>query len=414
MPDAIRGLLKDYDALILLKGYGEKFGRSRTSRPERMSQDKKINILFIVNPVRGAGADMMLLEAATRLNRKRYRVMLGLLTDAPREDQFLLPDIPAFHFSMPEFTGVVWLRFLFRLCWVLRKYQVQIIHVNSYVPGNYVRLAALLMRVPLIIDHWHGFTRLNLKRRVICRVLGRFTDLSLAVCQGVRTYVLKHCWLDPARVKVVYNGVEQALFQRPRPAGAVRRDLGLPEEVPLLGLVARLDHWGKGHKELFTAMTLLSEQHPCHALIVGDGRRRGEMQQMAQDLGLSPRIHFLGNRQDVPDLLAAMDIFVLPSHSEGVSLALLEAMAAGLPVIVSEVGGLPEVVQHEENGLLIPVGDAEALAHSLSRVLRDPLWAQTLGEKARREVKTRFSLERLGQEINAIYDELVLRRWGPG
>jgi len=375
-----------------------------------MSQGEKINVLFLVKPERQAGAEMLLLKAAAALDRERFRIICGLLT--PDEENVLPPGILCVNFHMSSLNGIAWLRFIFQVCWVLRKHQIKIIHVNSYVPGNYARLAALLMGVPLIIDHWHGFARLNFKRKLICRFLGRFTDLSLTVSQGVGTYVMEQCGLAPAKVRVVPNAVDYALFQRGRPAAEVRRELGLPLDLPVVGLVARLDHWGKGHKELFAAMALLREQSPFHALIVGGGRRQGEMQQLAESLGLSQAVHFLGNRGDIPDLLAAMDIFVLPSQSEGVSLALLEAMAAGLPVIVSKVGGLPEVVRHEENGLLVPVGDAGALAQGLASLLADPAWAQALGEQARRDVETHYSLDRLGREINEIYEELVQKKFG--
>jgi glycosyltransferase involved in cell wall biosynthesis len=178
--------------------------------------------------------------------------------------------------------------------------------------------------------------------------------------------------------------------------------------------VGRLDHWGKGHKELFTAMAQIRERHPVHALIVGGGRRAGEVRQLAESLGLAGEVHFLGQRQDVPDLLNAMDIFVLPSYSEGVSLALLEAMAAGKPVIATAVGGLPEVVEHEKTGLLIPPRDAGALAAALTRLLADPAWARQLAEHARRHVREHYSLDRLGREINEIYKELAEKKFGVG
>jgi glycosyltransferase involved in cell wall biosynthesis len=134
------------------------------------------------------------------------------------------------------------------------------------------------------------------------------------------------------------------------------------------------------------------------------------MRELAASLGLAERVHFLGNRRDVPDLLGAMDIFVLPSHSEGVSLAVLEAMAAGLPVIVSEVGGLPEIVRHEENGLLIPPKDPEALAKSLAQLLDSPDLAKRLGAKAREHIQEKYSLEQMSRAVNEAYDELVEKR----
>ncbi len=219
----------------------------------------KLNVLFILRPAREAGADMVLLEAAARLNRNRFRVICGLLTREPGQAEIIPPDAEIINFNLPNLTGVIWLKFFLQLCWLLHQTKIHLIHVNSYIPGNYVRLAAIFMGVPVIIDHWHGFTHFNLKRKMICRFLGRYTDLSLTVSQGVRDYVLNQCRLYPARVRVVPNGVDYARFQQPRPGRLVRQELGLPPGLPVVGLVARLEHWGKGHKELFTAMALLKE-----------------------------------------------------------------------------------------------------------------------------------------------------------
>ncbi|MGA8573162.1 MAG: glycosyltransferase [Desulfobaccales bacterium] len=347
---------------------------------------------------------MVLMAAAARLNPERFRVFAGLLT--PDRENLLPPQFIPINFNLPGLNGWVWLRFFLTLCRVLRRYRIQLLHTNSYVPGNYARLAAALMGVPLIVDHWHGFTRFSRKRRLICRLLGRRTTLSLAVSQGVRDYLIEQCALDPAKVRVVANAIDLARIQEHRPRAEVRRELGITEETRVVGLVGRLDHWGKGHRELFIALAGLKDRYPLTALIIGGGRREAELRQLAAAMGLGPQVLFLGQRRDIPDLLAAMDILVLPSHSEGVSLALLEAMAAGLPVIATAVGGLPEVVTDAANGLLIPPRDPEALARALERLLADPNFARRLGEQARADMKAHYSLERLGREINEIYGEL--------
>jgi L-malate glycosyltransferase len=374
-----------------------------------MDQGNPITALFIIKPERSAGAEMVLVEAATHLAPERFRVICGLLT--PDTEQIIPARLRTVDFRMPGLNGWVWLRFFFQLCWIIYRDCVDVIHVNSYVPGNYVRLAAALMQVPIVIDHWHGFTRFNRKRRLICRLLAHFTDLSLAVSQGVKDYLVKKIGLNPGKIRVVPNGVDIATIDAARPGAEVRRELGLPQGVPIIGLVGRLDHWGKGHKELFEAMAGLKERYPIHALIIGGGRRRKEVRALAASLGLADIVHFLGHRRDVPDLLNAMDIFILPSYSEGVSLALLEAMAAGLPVIASEVGGNPEVVTDGETGLIIPSRDAGALAQALERLLTDPAWGKAMGENARSHVVANYSLERLGREINGIYDELVKKKF---
>jgi glycosyltransferase involved in cell wall biosynthesis len=374
-----------------------------------MTQGKPITALFIIKPERGAGAEMVLVEAARRLNPQRFTVICGLLT--PDTEQLIPPQLATVDFRLPGLNGWVWLRFFFHLCWVIYRHRIDALHVNSYVPGNYARLAAALMQVPILIDHWHGFTRFSRKRRLICRALARFTDLSLVVSQGVKDYLVRELGLSPDQIRVVPNGVNTAALDAARPGPEVRRELGLPDQARVIGLVGRLDHWGKGHKELFAALASLKARYPIHALIVGGGRRQAEIKQAAADLGLATEVHFLGSRRDVPDLLQALDIFVLPSYSEGLSLALLEAMAAGLPVIATRVGGNPELVTDGVTGLLIPPKDAEALAQALERLLADPSQAHTLGQNARSLVVANYSLERLAREINAIYAELADKKF---
>ncbi|MBI4795527.1 MAG: glycosyltransferase family 4 protein [Deltaproteobacteria bacterium] len=374
--------------------------------------EKKINVLFVIKPVQWSGADRVLLDVATRLNKEKYQVIFAIIGLHPDEEATIPDSFPQIRFDMPNLHG--WRQFLFslKLCWVMFKHKIHIIHMNSYHPGNYCRLAAYFLRVPVIIDHWHGFNRFNLKRRMLCRLYNRFTDLSFVVSAGVGEYVQQQCGTDPAKIRVLYNGVDLAPLESRKPSRQVREELGLPLDQPVVGLVARLDHRAKGHLELVQAMSTLKDTHPFHALMVGGGRRQEEMQELAASLGLAERVHFLGNRRDVPELLGAMDFFVLPSHSEGVSLAVLEAMAAGLPVIVSAVGGLPEIVRHEENGLLIPPKDPQALARSLARLLENPDLARSLGQKAQEHIKEKYSLERMGRVANESYDEQVKKKLG--
>ena len=376
------------------------------------AHEDKINVLFIIKPLIWSGADRVLLDVAARLNPDRYRVIYGLISSVPEEEIALPQDVPVVRFPMRRLNGIIWFKFFFMLCWALYKHRIQIIHLNSYHPGNFGRLAAYLMRVPIIIDHWHGFIRFNRKRRLMCRLLERCTDLSFAISGLVRDYVIQECGLDPGKFKVLYNCLDYHRYQNAKPAYQVRGELGLAPDLPVVGLVARLDHWAKGHRELFQAMALLKERYPMQALIVGGGRREAEMRDLAASLNLTQVVHFLGYREDIPDLLAAMDIFTLPSYGEGVSLAMLEAMAAGLPIIVSRVGGLPEIVQDGETGLLIPPRDPEALAEGLARLLAQPAWARSLGEKARAQVEQNFSFERLARDLNADYDEVVQRKLG--
>ena len=377
-----------------------------------MDQPQPIRVLFIINPVRGAGADMSLLEVARGLDPGRYHLIIGLLTDAPEADSLIPPGTETVRFHLTGLNGWHWLPFTCKLLYFLWRRPVHILHVNSYIPGNFARLAALLMGVPIIIDHWRGLLRFNPKRRFICRALGRFTELSLAISKSVRDHVLSECRLDPERFKVSYIGVDPARFQQLNPAAEVRRELGLSGEVPLVALVARMDNWAKGHKELFAALRLLAPSHQLQALVIGSGRREAEIRALAREVGVSETVHFLGNRADVPDLLNAVDLYVNPSYTEGFSRSLLEAMAASRPVIASRVGGMAEVVRDGDNGLLVPPQDPAALAQALARLLDDPDFAKKLGDRAREDVEANYTLERLYREINEMYGELVEKKMG--
>jgi glycosyltransferase involved in cell wall biosynthesis len=379
------------------------------SLSQNLDNSKKIITFVVINPEPTAGADMMLLDAVRRLDPDRFQVILGLLTSNPEMSDLIPHGMPVVEFRMRQLNGITWLRFFFYLCYYLIRNKIQILHVNSYIPGNYARLAAWLMGVPLIVDHWHGFTRFNRKRRFICRLLNHVTDLSLAVSRGVQRHLLQELQLPPEKVRVLYNGIDLARYRHHRDRSEVRAALGVPLDEPLVGVEARLDHWGKGHGELFQALALVHARHPLHCLVIGGGRRQPEMEAMVRELSLTPWVNFLGHRNDIPDLLGALDIFVLPSHSEGFSRSLLEALATGLPVVVSKAGGSPEVVSHEVNGLLVPVKNVPALAHALIRLLDDSAWAEQLGRAASDRVAEQFSLDRLGGELNEIYVELVRR-----
>jgi L-malate glycosyltransferase len=374
------------------------------------SHPAKIEIFAVINPERTSGADMMLLEALNRLDRGRFHITLGLLTSNTQMLEIIPSDIAIKEFRMRQLNGIAWLRFFLSLCWYFAWHKIHLLHVNSYVPGNYARLAAWLTGVPIIIDYWHGFTRFNPKRRFICRFLEHATDMSLAVSDGVRQHLLQQLSLPEAKVKVLYNGIDLAKVRCHRDRAEMRRALGISAAKTVVGIVARLDHWAKGHRELFHALAQVQDRYPLRCLVIGGGRRQMEMAAMVQELSLTPMVHFLGHRDDIPDLLAALDIFVLPSHSEGISRSLLEAMAAGLPVVVTNVGGSPEVVQSEINGLLIPAKDPAALAQALKRLLSDPALAQRLGSAASRHVAANFSLDRLGQELNTLYLDLLRQK----
>jgi glycosyltransferase involved in cell wall biosynthesis len=207
---------------------------------------------------------------------------------------------------------------------------------------------------------------------------------------------------------VVPSGIDRERFGRARIHGKQQPDwFGCPPDALVVGSVGWLTEI-KGHEYLIEAVAKLKQDFPAlHLVLVGSGDRHDALLQQAESSGLSDAVHMLGHRDDVEACLAGMDLFVLPSLNEGMGRALIEAMAAGLPVVASRVGGIPAVVSHERTGLLVPPGDAGALAEALRRLLDRPAWAAQLGVTASRSVDSRYGSVSMVRAIESIFAEAL-------
>jgi glycosyltransferase involved in cell wall biosynthesis len=199
-------------------------------------------------------------------------------------------------------------------------------------------------------------------------------------------------------------------YRRPVDRAQILGRLGLDPQARLLTTVGTLKTQ-KGHHHLIEAAPRVARRHPtAHFVFVGDGELRAELEAQARDRGVSDKIHFLGNRRDVVELLAATDVFVLPSLWEGLAMALLEAMAAAKPIVATAVSGTSQVMIHDETGLLVPPADAVALAQAIDEMLSDPDRAQSMGQAARRHVEANWSVEKQAAEYRALYRHLLQRK----
>jgi glycosyltransferase involved in cell wall biosynthesis len=209
------------------------------------------------------------------------------------------------------------------------------------------------------------------------------------------------------KITVICNGVDTRRYGPAVDKTLVRSQLGLKANARLIAMVGTLKKV-KGHCYMIEAMTSLVPRYPdLHLLFVGDGELREELQAQIARLDLEERIHFLGNRHDVPDLLAGSDVFVLPSLWEGLSMALLEAMASGLPIVASKVSGTVQAIIPNETGLLVPPGDVQRLTEAIEQLLSDPARAQAMGAAARRRVEAEFSAQKQADEHLALYHRLL-------
>jgi glycosyltransferase involved in cell wall biosynthesis len=244
----------------------------------------------------------------------------------------------------------------------------------------------------------------RLAYRLLYRLGAYWVDGFIAVSDEVRTSILENIGPVGSKITVIANGVDVPRYQQPVNKRAIRDQLGLAHNVRLLIMVGAFKEQ-KGHRYLVQSASQLLPNFPeLHILLVGDGELRDRLELQVEALGLSERIHFLGNRSDVPELLAASDYFVLPSLWEGLPMALIEAMACGLPIVATEVSGSKQVVVSGETGLLVPPGDALQLTEALTRLLSDPVQAREMGAAARRRVETEFSARKQADEHIALFN----------
>ncbi len=256
------------------------------------------------------------------------------------------------------------------------------------------RLAAVWARVPTIVTSEHNLDTWKKRHHfLIDRTLAPATTRLVAVSQQVREFYEAR-GVGRGRWRVIYNGVDT----RPalaRARGAAFRDLALDADAPVVALIGRLVP-AKAPGVFLRAVARTAVQVPAlRALVVGDGPLRSDLEDEAQRLGLAARVMFTGVRRDVPELLAGLDAVLFSSVREGLSMTMLEAMAAGVPVIATEVGGTPELITHGRTGLLVPPGQPEALAQTLVGLLEDPAAAAAIAKAARTCVEERFSLSRM-------------------
>lgn len=235
------------------------------------------------------------------------------------------------------------------------------------------------------------------------RLAARWVDGIIAVSDDVRTAILEYFGPIDEKVSVLYNSVDVRRYQVEVDRAAMLRALALPADATVISVVATFK-LQKGQRYLLDALPNVIARFPnVHLLLIGDGEQRGALMQQTSDLGLTQHVHFLGLRQDIPALLAASDFFVLPSLWEGLPMALIEAMASGLPVIATAVSGSSQVVVDGESGLLVAPGNAAELETALVKLLSNPDLAQRLGRAAHARVAHRFGAKKQAEDHIALY-----------
>ena len=384
-------------------------------------------VLHLITRMDGGGSARNTFLTAIGHDRKQFRVGLvygrpvSLMAEEASRLKFDLErlsqaDVRVFEVPtlVREVRPILDARATLALWRLLRRERPALVHTHTSKVGVVGRLAAWLARVPVVIHTPHGHifygyygVVASALIRLLERLLAKITDRIVTLTdRGAEEHVQFHI-AGMEKFVTIHSGIDLAHFRSVQVDAAVKRkELGLPPDGAIVGTVGRLVPI-KGLEWLLKAAPQVLAQFPqaCF-VIIGDGPLLGELRQLTSKLGIGLRVVFLGAREDVPECLAALDLFVLPSLNEGMGRVLLEAMAVGLPVVATRVGGIPDIVPDGTTGLLVPPRDDRALAEAILILLRDRSRRAAYGEAARRHVDGRFDVETMVRNIERLYDEV--------
>lgn len=366
-------------------------------------------VFYLITSLELGGAQTVLINLLRHLDRTLFAPTVICLygSDTPAAAAISAADVPIIDLQMTRKWRV---DAFWRLYQLLHREKPSILHnilFHAVVPG---RILGRLAGVPIILS-WRQNVELGSKwRDRFNRWTISLDDHVVAVSEAAQQAEIHRSGINPGQIALIPNSVDLANIQQQvtqTDRHLVRQTLGLPTNALVIGSIGRL-HPQKGLAFLLEAMLFVCEAVPKVCLLVmGDGDLRQQLSDQTKSLGLQEVVLFARARDNVPQVLAAIDLFVLPSLWEGLPLVVLEAMAAGLPVVATAVGGTPELVVEGETGLLVPPRDPAALAQAILALLNDPELAQRLGENGRLRVATQFTIQQMVQQTENLYQQLI-------
>jgi glycosyltransferase involved in cell wall biosynthesis len=396
-------------------------GRMRADA--RGAGDERVRLVRVIARLNIGGPALHVTVLTEQLDPARYDSLLVTGVESAQEGNYLalrgkpLPGVVVLPSLGREISGARDIVTLVKLVALMRRVRPHIVHTHTAKAGTLGRLAARIVRVPVIVHTYHGHVFSGYfspsRTRVLVAIerwLSRHTDCLVTVSARVRDELLALGIGTCDRFRVVPLGLDLEPFLSCETLrGELHEELSIPGDCPLVGIVARLVPIKAHEVFLEAARRLIGEWPAARFLIIGDGERRAELEALSERLGLAGRTHFLGWRRDLDRVYADLDVVVLTSRNEGSPLSLIEAMAAARPVVATRVGGVPDVVVDGVTGHLVPADDAPAVAAAVGGLLRAPDLRRAMGGASRRRAYPAFSARRLVADVERLYEELLAR-----
>lgn len=367
----------------------------------------KIKILHVTFDMAIGGTEQVIRQLVENTDRERYEVSIlcidnhiGEIGQQLKKDGiavFQLKRLPQFDFEL--------VKALRRLC---HEKEIDILHCHQYTPYFYGVLAAIRTDMKVIFTEHGRFypDRSSWKRKLLNPLLVKLTDQVTSISKATKEALIRFESIPEHRIQVIYNGIAD-LSQKKFVAEPLNKELGIDDNSLILGTISRLDPI-KNHKMMISAFKEIQTHHAnTRLLIVGDGPLRHELEQQCQELGLENQVIFTGFKVEPQKYLSLMDIFLLPSFSEGTSMTLLEAMSFSKPCVVTDVGGNPEIVVDRLNGLVIPNDDKDKLVAACLDLIENTSEQKQLGVNGRKRFDEHFTVQKMMLQFDSLYASLT-------
>jgi glycosyltransferase involved in cell wall biosynthesis len=376
----------------------------------------RTRILKVVPTLMCGGTENQFMTLGRLLDRSRFDVAFACLRRwGPFVDELGQLGIPLREYQVATFRSVHSLAQQARLARQISHGRVDIVHAYNFY-GNVFAIPPARLVAPVVIASIRDRSPyLTPMQKRVQRYACQFADRVLVNADAVRDWLVREEGYNPSNIVVIRNGVDMTRFDGAPAGDRIRRELGLPPDSRLVVVVSRLTRL-KGIEHFLEAAAVLKRRYPdVRFLIVGetsppDPSYLAELQRLATTVGVIDRVTFTGRRSDIPEVLAAAAVSVMPSLNEALSNVLLESMAAGAPVVATRVGGTPEALDDGEAGLLVQPGDPAAITAAVSRLLDDRELSCRLGRRARSVIAERFSVDRMVRSTEDLYSELLARK----
>ncbi len=359
------------------------------------------NVLHLCESSSTGGAESILISLVEHLDKSRYRSMVCLLSDGWLRVQLEKRNVETVVIPQPRSFDVTWLLRIFRL---LQDRKIHLMHSHEFATNVYASVLSSLTGVPVVATaHGKNYYGDKWRRRAAYRFVARKSTM-VAVSKDLKRFLTERIGIAPGNIRVVHNGIDLRQYSVNAANPAIRAELGISAGQPVIGTVGNLFPV-KGQTYLLKACKGVAGKFPAFVLLIaGEGDQLDLLSKEASDLGIAGNVKFLGFRDDVPSLLQAMDVFVLPSLSEGLPLSILEALALQKPVVATNVGGVSEIVEDGVTAYLVPPRNPDALSEKILLLLRHPDMAADLGRAGLKRVEEAFSLKKMIHEYQLLYE----------